>query len=427
MTTDGAANERGAARLLVDEGNEVHCSAHNVQLVINDNIDAKLAHASPACAVHRGVVHKGHLLVTHLNGHKVVRQGFLELIKTKQGGAESEQYPPPSHLRLLILDSNYQALVTNTETRWDSELALLERLVYFDTEIMVLYGNPDNGITAEMMMDRFEFDLAFGMTLVLTPFRLFTKAVQYRNRVTTAFIPHLLDDLVAQLAPGTFAQRLLGRAQGVLAQVEVFQSHLVAGIRRRFADVFTEGSIALAAAYLLPGPNPLQFANFPFEGGLEESVINRILDDVIALMPPDSTQQQKLRRRALAASALAEARAVLDEEDPSVDPLKWWPSHGDYRSLFDAVKMYLAIPASTADNERVFSSAGFLLNQRRTRLNLDNFRRESRIRQYITTGNDSTSAVGRQARLKGARTLMERLQEEQLARAQHPERMVEED
>jgi hypothetical protein len=24
----------------------------------------------------------------------------------------------------------------------------------------------------------------------------------------------------------------------------------------------------------------LQFANFPFEGGLEESVINRILDDV---------------------------------------------------------------------------------------------------------------------------------------------------
>jgi hypothetical protein len=68
-------------------------------------------------------------------------------------------------------------------------------------------------------------------------------------------------------------------------------------------------------------------------------------------MPPDSTQQQKLRRRALAASALAEARAVLDEEDPSVDPLKWWPSHGDYRSLFDAVKMYLAIPASTADNK----------------------------------------------------------------------------
>jgi hypothetical protein len=101
------------------------------------------------------------------------------------------------------------------------------------------------------------------MTLVLTPFRLFTKAVQYRDKVTTAYLPHLLDDLVGQLTPGAFSQRLIGRAAGVLEQVEAFQLHLIAGIRERFADLFAEGSLALAATYLLPGSEPLTFTNSP--------------------------------------------------------------------------------------------------------------------------------------------------------------------
>lgn len=82
--------------------------------------------------------------------------------------------------------------------------------------------------------------------------------------------------------------------------------------------------------------------------------------------------------------------------------------------------MYLAIPASTADDERVFSSTGFILNQRRTRLDLDNFRRESRVRQYVTIGNPTTSQAGRQRRLRAAQTLMEKLQEIAIERAAAP-------
>lgn len=281
---------------------------------------------------------------------------------------------------------------------------------------MALYGNPEYGIAPEAMLDRFEFDLAYGMILVLTPFRLFTKAVQHRNRVTTAYLPHLIDDLVGQLAPGGFAQRLHGRAAGVLEEVEAFQLHLIAGIRERFADLFAGGSLALAATYLLPGPGPFTFTNFPLAEGVVQSAINRIIDDVISLLPPGATLVQQERRRNLAASALEEARAVLDLEDPSTDPLLWWPTHGDYKVLFDAVKMYLAIPASTADDERVFSSTGFILNKRRTRLDLDNFRRESRIRQFLTVGNPVSSAAGRQGRLHAAQTLMEELEEELAAR-----------
>ena len=48
--------------------------------------------------------------------------------------------------------------------------------------------------------------------------------------------------------------------------------------------------------------------------------------------------------------------------------------------------MLLQIPASSAENERSFSSASFVLDQRRTRLDLDNFRREHRIRRRLCAG-----------------------------------------
>lgn len=83
MTTDGAANERGAARLLVEEGNDLHCAAHGIQLVINDCMDPKKVDAPPACARHRMVVHKSHLLITHINNHKIVYQAFSLLAENK--------------------------------------------------------------------------------------------------------------------------------------------------------------------------------------------------------------------------------------------------------------------------------------------------------------------------------------------------------
>lgn len=44
MTTDGAKNERLGASQLVKEGNDIHCKAHNIQLVINDVFRTTQAH-----------------------------------------------------------------------------------------------------------------------------------------------------------------------------------------------------------------------------------------------------------------------------------------------------------------------------------------------------------------------------------------------
>jgi len=43
----------------------------------------------------------------------------------------------------------------------------------------------------------------------------------------------------------------------------------------------------------------------------------------------------------------------------------------------------LQTPGASGENERSFSSASFTLDERRTRLELDNFRREHRLRRAL--------------------------------------------
>jgi len=178
--------------------------------------------------------------VIFINGHRATFQAFSALAKQK-ATVEGSQFvttsSPLSFLHPLFAPpfltpsySMFEALIEDVVTRWDSELELLVRLHYFDNEIISLYGIPELEIPPDIMLNRFELDLALGMTLVLEPLRIFTKEVQHRNKVTLACVPRNLDRLITQLAPGSFATRLLGRSAGVLELVETFQLSFVSSI-----------------------------------------------------------------------------------------------------------------------------------------------------------------------------------------------------
>ena len=92
----------------------------------------------------------------------------------------------------------------------------------------------------------------------------------------------------------------------------------------------------------------------------------------------------------------------LDQVDMATDPLEWWGTQDHFAMIHRVVKMLFQIPASSAENERSFSSASFILSERRTRLDLDNFRREHRIRRAICAGSTP------QQRLQRSNALMER-------------------
>jgi hAT family C-terminal dimerisation region len=56
----------------------------------------------------------------------------------------------------------------------------------------------------------------------------------------------------------------------------------------------------------------------------------------------------------------------------SDNPLAWWSSHArDYPLLAAVARNWLAVPASSAASERVFSSAGLTVSNKRTRLRVD--------------------------------------------------------
>lgn len=341
------------------------------------------------------MLRKSHSLVILINGHKDISSEFSRLAYLKRTAADNAR--------------KFEALIINNETRWDSELSMLERLVAFDPEIIQLYGNPHLGIAPECILTRFEFDLAFAMTMVLDPLRYFTKFVQQREAVTLAHVPRLIDELVTKLAPNSFNHALVGRADGIIGALNDFQAALVASIKNRYAPMFNSASLARAAAFFLPGMVYRDFANFPNaeEDAIIESVIDRIAADAENLLPPNDDKRARIGRRARAALVdLREDLDDLDPNDPANDPLKWIPTKSDARVLFPVAKLYLAIPSSSAEDERNFSSAGVTLDKLRSRLDIDNFRYEHRVRRFLTAGTDAQTQAGRALRQLRAERLL---------------------
>lgn len=353
----------------MNEDNAEHCAAHKIQLVVNDPLDPKRANPPPECARHREVVRKIHGLVLYINGHKDVHAAFLTLARTKRANADGAKM--------------YETLVEDVVTRWDSEYDMMDRINYFDYEILELERMPNIGIPDDLILDRFEFDLSYAMTKVLLPFKIFTKFVQSKSVVTLAYVPRKIDELVSALAPGSFAAVLRGCADGVLAAMEDFQLCLVDSIKLRFGPMFQGQSIALAARMFLPGNDLFLFQNFEVTDETLKVVRKNILSDFVELLPPGTLEPKKVRQRALAKATLADARLTLNELAEDLDPLELWPSMPEYTLLYPSAQMHLQIPSASAENERSFSSASFVLDPRRTRLDLDNFRKEHRIRRHI--------------------------------------------
>jgi len=211
------------------------------------------------------------------------------------------------------------------------------------------------------------------------------------------------------IAVGRFDELLARRAAGLLPHVHALQRRLALRVRERFEPFFQGDSLALAARYLMPGRGRFNFAHFNVDPQVLGQVRERMLDDVVALLRPGTAATVAQQLRLSAAPQLTMARELLDELDPNTEALEWWPQQAEILGpLFPLAKMLLAIPATSADNERAFSSAAYTLGERRTRIELEAFRSEHRIRRFIVADADGTSQAGRQKRLDRVAGLMDR-------------------
>jgi hypothetical protein len=136
-----------------------------------------------------------------------------------------------------------------------------------------------------------------------------------------------------------------------------------------------------------------------------------LVADYLALLPSDLSDLDKDAHRDIASAILPLARRMLDREPAATDVLVWWPQQKSLAALFPLAKMLFAIPASSADSERSFSSAGLSLGTLRTRMAVEAFRAEHRIRRFVTACADAQTSAGREKRLARVRTLLGRFAE----------------
>lgn len=162
---------------------------------------------------------------------------------------------------------HWEQLVLDNDTRWDTELMLLERVVYFDNEILAMYQMEDLRVPPDCIFTRLELDLATGMVKVLDPFRHFTKWAQLRNAVTLAYLPEKVEKLLDDISIGTIDRQLRDPRPAITEPLHALQARLVAAVKSRFATVFQDSSLALAARFLLPGRGRFTFRHFPSLNG----------------------------------------------------------------------------------------------------------------------------------------------------------------
>jgi hypothetical protein len=383
-TRDGGGDERVASSNLVKEGNSIHCVAHRIQLAVHDALDPKKAQPPPSCQPHRDLIQKARSIVVFVNGHKDVLRVFKTLVAEQK--AEGTEV-------------NWEILVLDNDTRWDTWLYLLERIVFFFAILVALGRMVELGIPNDLLFSCEEHSLAYAMTLVLAPIKRFTKFVQNRNVVTLGYVPGLIDEILTELAPDAFAEHLRDCSAEVRAHANALQLVLVESIKERFGDMFLGGSLALAARSLLPGKDLLIFQNFDVTEQIKSEVMENIVDDALALLPTDTPQDEIEDTRISVGATLRIAFKRLAKLDRKVEILKWMPGQKDLAPIFPLAKMLYGAPSASADNERAFSSASFTLDYHRYRLAIDVFRKEHRLRRYLVSGTDLHSKAGREARL----------------------------
>lgn len=275
-TTDGAAKELLAGETLVNPGNNLWCSAHLAQLALKDVVNSDKLEFGLCFS---NVVQKCHDLVVLIRGSSVVLSLFRvhanEKIATDDGQCK------------------WKGLTMDVETRWDSTLSLLERVVFFDTSITALYRNPESSISPSCMLSSEEFDLVRCFIEVLKHFRTFVKLIEYRRKPTTCFLPRLVDDLVENLKK-SIDTTWTGVSANVVSKISCLQHSLIGAVKSRFGWVFKGDSLCLGAASFVPSESSLTFLNFIVDDLVRNDVKENLLRDFLSLHKDGESQKNLL-------------------------------------------------------------------------------------------------------------------------------------
>jgi hypothetical protein len=336
MITDNGANICSAMDMLPRQ-HHITCAAHTLQLVVRKALDHEVI---------KSLLSRAHQIVGFFK-HSTVASSRLARHCAAQGLTKTK-------------------LISDCPTRWNSTLQMLERLVALREPVAASLAQPTGKPPTPFSAD----ELALAQTLVqlLGPFNLATDALSAEKQPTLS----LILPIVRRLREGL----IVGDTDSPV--VSIFKEVAATELQRRFLT--RRDRVDLMSLTSLLDPR--------FKRGICDSV-----DAAIHMLkprcgsppassqgpappPPPSSSALSLLfpPSARPASTVDEeiTRYLADSAGPDESALNWWlRNETRYPLVATAARQYLAIPATTAPVERLFSLAGETMDPRRTRLSAE--------------------------------------------------------
>ncbi|XP_059098333.1 zinc finger BED domain-containing protein 4-like [Tigriopus californicus] len=270
-------------------------------------------------------------------------------------------------------------LIQDVPTRWNSTFEMLKRLLDLKGPVSTLLTEP--GMREKVgIFDSNTWQGIFDAVRVLKPLFEATVALSSENRTTGSKIVPITkmlltnyDIFVQNSVPGTVRHNL----------AKAIKKNLV----RRFTSV--EDNVKLSISTILDPRFKTKCFRDETRGTFATDQIQAELLEV--------NRQEPVRPKRCSPPVHSSLWETFDskvvEERPALldlqcylnspcqprwtNPLDWWKQIGreKHPELFQIVKKYLSIPATSVPSERVFSSAGQILSKKRNRLGDENARK----------------------------------------------------
>ncbi|KAL4132406.1 hypothetical protein QTP88_009560 [Uroleucon formosanum] len=353
VITDNAKNVVNAVQLVSNTTNDnisdVTCAAHSLQLSINkalreDSISEILDQSSK--------------LVGHFKHSNLAKQSLLN--KQKQLGMPET------------------SLLQSCKTRWNSIFLMLEHI--FKNRCLISAVMADRSVTSTHIAQKFEISehqwlKIEALVFLLKPFQVITSFLCGEKHSPTSMVRPLLKKLLDNhLKPQDNDDQ----------SITYFKQTIIFDIKERFNlewDSKSRVSVRQIASFLDPRYKNLDHEPLFERENIRSSVINLLNNIETDAHNVNTRCEPSLQQSALEflyGDDVTEVNNLTTEfqnylAEPQLkfhlNPFDWWKSRENkFPRIGILAKKYLSIPATSVSSERCFSTAGNVVNSKRTSL-----------------------------------------------------------
>ncbi|XP_026828422.1 zinc finger BED domain-containing protein 1 [Ooceraea biroi] len=364
IVTDNASNILAALRLMnniIEETEDVTCSAHSLQLSIYKGLQIDDINC---------IINKASKIVAHFK-HSTVATNALQRAQEQ-------------------IQSEKKKLIQSCRTRWNSTYFMLERLIQNRIPVETVLSNrtvTSSAVAQKLEVSEYDWILMENLIKVL---KLLQMAITFLcsdtmspTSITRPIIRTVLDNHI----------QINEDDDNIIHQLK---ETVVSDLTDRFRLNWDESespniTINQLASFLYPRSKDLLAEPVAVRSKIRSIIAEKIHHEETQHEEAENTQINCLDFLFQTNSNVNNPQTQLSHylAEPQIshnmDPYEWWKNHEKrYPSIAKLAKTYLAIPASSAGSERVFSTAGNIVTAKRSSSDPDLFADSDRF-EYSET------------------------------------------